>query len=401
MKQENRISVVLRQRSLFTLGVICIYLFGNHIPIVTTNFTNHLPLAELFKYTNEFIGANLSRATLFSLGLGPWMSTMLIWQVLMNIKSLQLRKKPKKTLDRLQMILVLFIGIIQGFGVVLTFGQKQSLLENSVSVILLLGGLFFLIWLGNMNSVYGIGNFTVFIVVGMLRSMLTNILSYYNYIINLELMALGILVLIILFIIISMVVVNLAELRLPIERSMLYGEKEVHNYIAFRLNTSGGMAIMYAMTLFVLPQYVFQLVLYAFPQSLDLQVLKYFSLNNIYGISWYCILLFALSIGFAFLMIDPERMAENLAYAGDYFEDIVVGEPTRKYIQNRLLYISIVGGIFTMIIAGFPLYIALNNPELLMLCMIPGTLFVFISLMVSVVEQITVFSFSKVYHSLI
>ena len=176
---------------LFRSFLLVIYGFGKNIPLPYTDPTEtvqQLQQNSFWQLTSVATGGNFTAPTLFSLGLAPWMAGMIFWQLLTMTKIFGLDQLPQKQVDLRRNLFILVVALIEGIGTVLLmksrfidFSQGQ-LLELTL---LLVAGSFFLIWLANINSIWGLGGPSLLILYGIVGSLgsqfgmiIRNILTY-------------------------------------------------------------------------------------------------------------------------------------------------------------------------------------------------------------------------------
>ena len=392
-------ATLLRKIS-FTLGIIVIYCLGMKIPLALVSFTGQLQL-ELLSWASYLSAGNVKVARLFSLGLGPWISTMIIWRALLTIKSLYLEKQPKVKTDRMQLAITFVIAVVQAVGLLyLSGGRTYDWYINLIAGLILIAGAYLLIWLGNLNTMYGIGGMTVLILAGMIQNINGQLNGYLRIVTELKIETLLYYVIGFVLLLVLIILFDTLEVQLAVQRVLSTDTFTKESYIALKLNAAGGMAIMYAMTLFALPQYLLRALAAWFNlpelQNIAIQL----NLNTTLGISVYCVSLFLLTIGFTFFMVDPEQLTEALRNSGDYFANIMPGRQTYRYLHRILLKLALVSGVMIVLLAGCPLYLVVQRPNLVQVAMLPGILLVFVSMISAIRDQLKTEYLTNKYRSL-
>lgn len=283
-------------------------------------------------------------------------------------------------------------------------GLNQSHLQTTdyLTAVILVGGAFFLIWLGNMNSVYGVGGSTALVLSSILYSIYQQRQQYladFNQFLTWQkLTFIGLLVIAL----IVNVTIDRAELRLPVQRILLDTKSMKKAYIAIKLNPAGGMPIMYAMAVMALPQYLCLGLLLLFPQNEWLLFIREnLRLQTLLGVMTYNIILFLLSVGFTFIAIEPDKLARQLRHSGDFFANIAPGEPTRQYLQSVMLKVALFGAITTVLVAGLPLFLGIGQGQYLRILMLPGVVFILVGLLATIDEQLSALAIKRRYRSLL
>lgn len=388
----------LRKRTLFSILLLAIYGLGKNIPLPYTDpfeAVEQLHRSSFLQLTSAATGGNFIVPTLFSLGLAPWMAGMIFWQLLTMAKIFGLDQLPPKQSDLWRNFLILCIAVIEGIGTLLMMkGQftEFSQLHLYENTILLVAGSFFLIWLVNLNTLFGIGGSSLFILYGLvgsfniqsallLRDILKNTFLAPWLLLLLFIVVIGLITLGVIF--------ERSEYRLKVERVMLDKRFIKTSYIPLKLNAGGSMAFMFGLTLLMLPQALFQMLVTYFPGNQTLiWLLNNSSSNAYFGVTLYNLILFSLTILFAYSMLDVTEMAENLRKSGDYFKGISPGKETVTYLKEKRRATAFIGASFTVIVAGLPLYLGVIWPRYAQVVMLPGLIVMLVGMLITVILQI-------------
>lgn len=400
MKESIRTSR-LTKRVLWTVGIVFVYMLGKYLPIATLpTYQSLYSLQEqtIFDNLAMVTGGQFSSLNLFSLGLSPWMTTMILWRFLTLfriVKSLTSRKA-----HYYRMLLMLLVAAIQAFGV--SAMSDYTALEHTTSlglvslraatILVLIAGSYALMWLGNQNAQRGLGGPTVIIISNMVLTFLVNASSYYQkiHLTNLRLL----LVLLILAVFASFLVwitlrVYRAEYRIPIRRISVVSRFVEDTYLPIRLTPAGGMPFMYAMTLMALPPLAVTGLLSLFPNNTLLQALEgQLSIRQLPGILVYIALLFLLSIGFAYFNVDPLEVSENMRKNGDYIVGVRPGKATKAYISFYLNRLTLLGALYTTVMGGLPLLVIWSRQGEIGLALLINNIYIISTLMLGLVEQV-------------
>ena len=168
---------IITKRVLWTLFFLFIYCLGNQLVLPFVDLKN----ANIFggaigslAFSSAMMGGNLRSMSLFSVGLSPWMSAMILWQMFSFSKKMGLKNLPIEIQDRRRMYLALGIAIVQSLAVSLNLpivsGVNASL-AIFMNTILLIAGTFFLVWLSDLNSLFGIGGSIVILMASMMANL--------------------------------------------------------------------------------------------------------------------------------------------------------------------------------------------------------------------------------------
>ncbi|WP_057876773.1 accessory Sec system protein translocase subunit SecY2 [Liquorilactobacillus aquaticus] len=396
-------------KSLWSGLILIIYMFGRNIPLPFVNYDDIFQSSKqsfLLVLSGGATGANLSQIALFSLGLGPWMSAMIIWQLLVMVKRFNLDKLNKRESDFYKNIMTLGIAIIEALGMLASFNlTEKTPLVLTILVVIMSGGTFFLVWLANINSEFGIGGSVLIVFFGMIGSMEeTFIRVFKNSWAKIPyplLIALGIF-LIAIFIIVISIMFERSEYRIKINRILVNNSFGNQTYLPIKLNPCGAMAIMFGLSILMVPNYVVQVLAGIFSSSNILYWLSQnIGLSSYWGVSLYIATLFGLSFVFGSINVDSEKISENLRNSGDYINGYRPGAPTRDYLQKHVSQLSFVGAVFSSLIAGAPLYLGVVYPNYSAILMLPGFLMMTVGMMLMVIEQIKAIEILHSYQELL
>lgn len=418
MKGKNIDNIHLLQKKISWTGlIIFIFLIGRNILIPGVNvkqLVNFFNNQYLLQTVSGATGGDLSRMSLFALGLGPWMSALILWRVLALIRGFDFKKIPSERAFLYKIILAIVIGFIQSIAIVnnveiskkiSVFGHTEFGSILTISLIMVIGAVF-LIWLSTMNEILGIGGPTILILASMIINWPENISMYFieNFrsginntaVIKTLVIAIGIL-----FLVLLTVSFQRAQRKIPIRKIMINNDFYHKSYLPIQINPAGGMPLMYSMTLLVLPQYILQALNYWMPNN---DIVMYLIMNTTVthpiGVTLYIIILFVLSIGFAFININPDQISEDLQQSGDYIDNVKPGEETRSYLTKIVFRLSSVGAIYMIAVAGCPLYFGGIDQQYTQYALTAGSVVILVSLIVNINDQITALLTKNNYSSL-
>ena len=408
----------LRSRILFMLMVIAIYFLGQNIPLPLVEIEESLSSnINPFHFYAELTGGNIATISLFSIGIGPYMSAMLIWRFISSLKIIDPNRFSQRALQQIQLILTLVIASIQAISsslsitliedsIVLFYKYELIIPTRLLVSIVMVAGAFILIWLGNLNQRYGLGGLTIFILVGIIGGWLENIGDYYQVARLLDINSINKIFYIIGLLFIILVFINIvilrAERRIPMYQSQLSEFNYKHSYYPIKLNPAGGMPIMMGMSILVLPIYLLQILMVLYPNNDWLPIIfENIQLSTYSGVLLYISLIFVLSIGFSFITIDPTDTAESMQKAGSYFPNIRPGIETRNYISYVLMRVATVGALYVTAFSAVPLLFSVSNPEFEIIAMFPGQLLLVIALLNNISDQILALLANQRYRGLL
>ena len=375
----------LKSKLLFTLVIVILYRIGSVLPVPyvsadVMNSFNQAAAGSIFQYLNILSGDAFARATLFALGVSPYITSSIVIQLLtIAIPALERLAKEgdegKKKLTALTRLVTVALALITAIGYALFLKNGingQSMLVPGTNVFHLIviiacycAGAALVMWLAEKINESGIGNgISMILFAGIVSRGPALISSLWTMLFkNGKFSVIGLL-LVILSLAITLAVVGFvvfmthSERRIPIQYAKkvvgrkMYGGQASN--LPIKLNMSGVMPIIFANSIVAIPATIAAF----FPNS------KFWSgVNNFFNYTSpvYAILFFALIIAFAYFYIaisfNPVEVANNLKKNGGSIPGIRPGRPTTEYITRVLNRITLIGAIFLGIIAVFPMII--------------------------------------------
>ena len=394
---------IITKRVLWTLFFLFIYCLGNQLVLPFVDLKN----ANIFggaigslAFSSAMMGGNLRSMSLFSVGLSPWMSAMILWQMFSFSKKMGLKNLPIEIQDRRRMYLALGIAIVQSLAVSLNLpivsGVNASL-AIFMNTILLIAGTFFLVWLSDLNSLFGIGGSIVILMASMIANLPYQIMD------SIEKLGIGwdVLLPLILFSLVFLYisgVVQRARYRISINKINIHNRFKQYSYLDIMLNPAGGMPFMYAMSLVSIPQYIFMLIQFIHPENKWTSgAIKALTVGQPLWLVVYLVMLFVLGLAFAFVNVSGEQISERMRKSGEYIYGVYPGQETSAYINHLVLRLGFIGALYMLFMAGAPMLIILVNPDYLQLSMIPGTFLIFSGMIYNVNEEMKALKLNTSY----
>jgi preprotein translocase subunit SecY len=369
----------LRRRILFTLGLFFVYRLGEHIPTPGVNAEALLAAFRsqantLFGMYDMFVGRAFSRATIFALGIMPYISASIILQLLGAVVPYfeKLRKEGEegqKKITQFTRYGTVFISIVQSLAYAIflqNLGASQGLtvVPNPgfgfyfSTVITQTAGTILVMWLGEKITEFGIGNgisliIFVNIIGGLPNAVAAGIDSFRGG--SLSLFQIAAMLAIMIAIVAAVIVMTQATRKIPVQyaKRMVgrkqYGGQSTH--IPLRVNTAGVIPIIFASSIMVLPTTVAGF----FPPESPVASLGMWFTRT----SWLFNILYGLIIVFftyfyTAVVLNPNDLAENMRKYGGFIPGIRPGRKTAEYIDRVLSRITLPGALFLALIAVVP-----------------------------------------------
>lgn len=371
----------LKNRILVTLGLLLVYRFGAQVVLPGIDASQLANLANqtdsgLLGLLNAFTGGAFSNASVFALGIMPYISASIVVQ-LMGIAIPYLQKLQKegesgrRKINQITRWLTIAITLVQGPGYIYnlfaTLPQGAFLLGDNVtfvasSVVILATGTIFAMWLGEKITDKGIGNgISLLIMVGIIATLPQAFIQEFASRVfesNGGLIMILIELVIWFAIIMGSVMLVMAVRQIPVQyarRTASGGyEKNVfgsRQYIPLKLNASGVMPIIFAQAIMFIPAAVAGLSDSDAAQGVTA------AFSNIFGF-WYNLVFALLIIVFTYfytaITVPTNKMADDLKRSGGFIPGIRPGTETAEYLDRIMSQITLPGSIFLALIAVFP-----------------------------------------------
>ncbi len=391
-------------RFFWTILFVFIYVLGSKISLPFVDLSKALNVNETIarglELTSASMGGTLRGLSVFSTGLSPWMSSMILWKMFSVSKRFNLEKTSTEIIERRKMYLALALAIIQALAISIYLPLQTNLdplLVICLNTMIMVAGTFFLVWLSDLNAALGLGNSFVIIMAGMILYLpedIMGILSKINIPLIWYISGLGF----VLVFVYTAVLMEYARYRIPVNKLGIHNNLQSYTFLDLKLNPAGGMPFMYAMTLVSIPQYILLLVLYLDPNaSWAVQLSKKIVLGEPLWILLYILMICFLSFAFAFINVNGEEVADKMMKNSEYIDSVYPGPETRKYINGAVLRLTAFGTFYLFLFTALPFLILLWDKELLRLAMIPGTFLMFIGMIFNIREEIRALQVNQRY----
>ncbi|PWF99711.1 accessory Sec system protein translocase subunit SecY2 [Levilactobacillus bambusae] len=385
----------------WTIFILIVMEIGRNIYLPGVNIDNAIALKNnnfAVHFLSASIGGQLTVPTLLSLGLGPYMSAMILWQAFTLLAGRALDRLSAAQMGFAQNCFTLLFAGVQAVELVISMKSMKGVIPPTIYsryfwiyVVILVAGSMLSSWLANCITDLGVGGATVMILPGFVQNLPASLGSMpgtsANYFLEMPHViwfALGTLIFIAL-----LIYLNLAEYRIPVERTGI-DTKVADSYIPLKLLPSGAMPFMFAMSVFNIPKYFFNADDH--PILADL-----FSFSTIPGIGMYCLIVILLGYGFSFLYFNPVEIARNLQKSGDYIYNITPGVPTEKYITSKFLGMIFINNSFLVLVAATPLLIGLAYPVYANLAFYVGMLMIVVLIFDNIIREFFAYYYKNQY----
>lgn len=366
----------LRNRVLFVLGALVLFRLLSAIPIPGVdsmrlqNFVNNNQIVGIL---NIFSGGGLSTLSIIMLGVGPYITSSIIMQLL-TMMSPRLKAMyqedgeiGRKKFTQLSRTLTIPLAIVQGLALIMLFGKQGIISDMSVfgiitNLIIIVAGAMLIMWIGELVTEFGIGNgVSIIIFAGIVSRIPTEVSQFFfNFDIAslpsyLFFLAIGLLI------VAGVIIVSEAERPIPVTYA-----KQVHGdhvsggastYLPIRINQAGVIPIIFALSILLFPQMIGNFLAgMSNPTlvSISRGLLAFVNNTWLYSL-FYFIFVFFFTYFYTAVTFDPEQVSTNLQKNGAFIPGIRPGEATRAYISKILTRTTTMGAVFLGVVAVLPL----------------------------------------------
>jgi preprotein translocase subunit SecY len=366
----------LKRRVIFTIALLCVYRLGGHIPTpgvnseaLVTAFASQAN--SLFGLYDLFVGGSFAKATVFALGIMPYISVSIIMQLLGAVvpyfEKLQKEgEEGRKKITQITRVGTVALAAAQSFAFARflesmgggTVVPHAGMGFRLMTMITQTAGTILIMWLGEQITERGIGNgISLIIFIGIVarfpndmvnsaRALKAGTLSPWLAVIVLAVM---------IAVIASVVAMTQAQRKIPVQYAKrvvgrkMYGGQSTH--IPLRVNTAGVIPIIFAQSLIMLPS---TLALYAPGNNALQSIAGWFSHGTWVYVILYSVTIIFFTYFYTAIVLNPTDMADNMKKYGGFIPGIRPGRKTSEYIDRILSRITLPGAIFLALIAVLP-----------------------------------------------
>ena len=361
----------LRIRILNTVGFLIVFRLGSFIVLPGIDPSQLSGASEgIFSLIDTFLGGAFSNASIFGLGIMPYISASIVLQLLtVGVPYFQKLQKEgesgRKKISQITRVLTIIITVAQGIGYLTATIPNEAIVVNKTlfmfsSLVLLSAGTMFCMWLGEKITEKGIGNgISMLIMIGIISrfpgAIIAEVLSKGSSGILLLLIEAAVLF----FVVVGTVALVEATRRIPVQYAKqvvggkVYGGQR--QYIPIKVNASGVMPIIFAQSLMFLPAIISQI------WADTSEVAQYVGTTFSDITSWQYNLTFAVMIilftfFYTAITVNPEQIAEDMKRNGGFVPGIKPGAPTADFIDNIISRITLPGSILLSLVAIMPAF---------------------------------------------
>lgn len=368
----------LRRRIFFSMTLLIVYRIGAHVPVPGINSEALAAAMQGFANTllglyDMFSGGAFAQATIFALGIMPYITASIIVQLLGAVvpyfQRLQKEgEEGRRKITQLTRYGTVLISIVQAYGVGIFLRGLSTPVGSVVlnpgfsfqmiTMLTLVTGTVFVMWLGEQITEHGIGNgISLIIMVGIISRVPTVLFNEITLInqqlrnILLDVILIGLMF----FIVASVVAITQGTRRIPVQYAKrvvgrkVFGGQSTH--IPLRINTAGVMPIIFAQAIMFIPN---TLGTY-FQNSPSVQwLMGLFSVDHPFYWGVFGLMIIFFTYFYTAIAFNPVDVADNMKKQGGFIPGVRPGKKTAEYIDNILTRVTLPGSIFLAMIAVFP-----------------------------------------------
>ncbi len=379
----------LRNRILFTLGMILVFRIGTHIPTPGVDgslLVQRLPDSELMSFLNMFSGGALRRFSVFALGIAPYINSSIIMQLLVYVipyfehLAKEEGEEGRKMINQYTRYGTVLIGALQALGISFMLERYQVVLHPGIgfkfmAVITLTAGTAFIMWLGEQMTSRGIGNgISILITAGILAGLPEAIVHQYA-VLNGDAIDVIKTVILLAFIVLTIMLIVYVQdgvRKIPVQYAKRVVGRRVYGgqntYIPLRVNQAGVIPVIFASSILMFPAMIFNWIqgLDSMQEAIQNPFIYWF-LNIFNYNTWtYLVIYVALIIFFTYfytaITFNIQDLADNMKKYGGFIPGIRAGQKTVEFLERTTSRVTLAGGIFLSIVAVIPnLLISLMN----------------------------------------
>ena len=378
-------NVQLLKRIGITLALLFIFRITTWIPIPlidTSSISEFISGNDFLAILNNFTGNALGRFSIMAMGISPYITASIVVQMLqMDIVPVlkewsEQGETGKQKLNKLTRILGLVLAFVQSLVLLLGLGVAGSeflpdilspspILYIYMSLVVTAGAAFAM-YIADLITRKGIGNGTsLLIVAGIITSLPSMItLLWGKYITNgnggWDIVLFIAVILIYLAVLLGVTFLELAKRRIPIQyANRQSGQGKTTSDLPIKLNTAGVIPVIFASTILSIPLSISGMFGLNTSSSLGSWLDQIFNYQQPIGFVLYIGLIVVFTFFYSFLMLNPEKVADNLSKSNAYIPGVRPGLDTQNYIAKLMFKITLLGTVYLVILAAMPIVTAI------------------------------------------
>ncbi len=369
----------LRKSILFVISMLVLVRFAAHVPIPGINtaaLEGFIAQNQIIGLLNIFSGGTLENFSVIMMGVGPYITASIIFQLLgMIVPSIEeLQKDGEQGQQRISQwtrMATVPLALLQSFGMINLLRQSQANIFVDLTMFKLItimitvtAGTLLLVWVGELITEKNIGNgISILIFAGIISGLPTAIQRMLLTFDKSQLIQLVAFALLAVITIVGVVFITQGQRIIPIQYarqmrgSRMFGGVSTH--LPIKVNMAGVIPIIFAISLVLFPPLIAQFFVRArtaWVATFAENVIQFFNDRLVYGILYF-ILVFGFTFFYTSIVFQPEKVAENLQKQGGFVPGIRPGSATAEYLGSVTNRVMLAGALFLAVIAVLPLIV--------------------------------------------
>lgn len=369
----------IRNNLLFVVAMLVVFRLASHVPVPGVNVANlrdYLAGNQILGLLNVFSGGTMSNFSVIMLGVAPYITASIIFQLLAMIVPYfeELAKEGESGQQKLNMYtryLTVPLAFLQSFGMIRLLNNTGRPILTDLTTFRMItimftitAGTMFLVWLGELISEKKAGNgMSLLIFAGIVASLPSTLRTAFVNYTDADLYTFVMFALVAILTVVGVVFINEGQRNIPVNYAkQMRGNQSfggASSHLPIRVNMSGVIPIIFAISLVLFPPMIAQFFVNArsaWLASLATNTISFFNNQTYYGIMYFG-LVFFFTYFYTAVVFNPQKVAENLQRQGGFVPGIRPGKETEKYLQTVVNRINLIGALFLGVIAILPLLV--------------------------------------------
>ncbi len=371
----------VRNKIFFVLFILIVYRFAAHIPIPGINPQNLAAFFgsnQILGLINLFSGGGLQNFSIMMLGVSPYITASIIFQLLvMIVPKLEAIQKEgeagQKRISQYTRLLTVPLAAIQAYSFIILLQRQGGGLLGSLTIfqwvtaiLITTAGSVFMMWLGELITEKKVGNgISLMIFAGIVATLPTTFANTFAvFDPSSQVFSMLLFIAIALITIVAIVIISEGQRNIPVSYARrVVGNKTVggaNTYLPLRVNQAGVIPIIFAISVILIPPMVGQFLQTSnipWVASAALATIRLFANQTFYGVIYF-LMVFIFTYFYTAVVFKPEQIAENLQKQGGFIPGIRPGTHTSDYLGSVMNRIILAGALFLGIVAILPILVA-------------------------------------------
>lgn len=391
LKEDNIKTYEVRNRALFTLGVVLLYIIGRGVVLYGVDLESiHAESAGAQELLLSVVSGDRYRYSILALGIMPYITVSMLVTLVTMLRSADARARMSpRRIERMTYLLTMLVSLV----LAITRAEELPYLDTgmaplalkALTVLELMAGAVVILVMAAVNKKHGFAGQIPIILVNVSDSLLAMVSGHGLA----DFRVVGVICVVVAACSVAM---ECILVRIPVQRVSIHNDYADKSYIAYKLSPIGTMPVMFATVVFMLPQLLVGFLASSFPENAFWNRLAgEMVMTRPTGVWTYLFVVLLLSILGAFLMLSPGDSADQLQRGGDSIVGVYAGKKTKWYLRRRLLLLSFFSGVFMSTCMGISLFMALGGKIPADLAMLPSMAMILVGIATSLVQEISAY----------